>query len=181
MRIRRGFVSNSSTSSFVCLVSGHVEAERDASASDVGMCECENDHVFCNHYLLPTPPGISPKDVIESYVEFANRYRECTTVEETTKQITEALNTDDVEKLTGEVVEEHIREEIDEEFPGFGDASALRCPICTMTHIPDEAMLKHVLRLLHKTREDLTAELREKFDGDFKAFEEAEKAAAYEK
>lgn len=47
MKKRNGFVSNSSSSSFVCDVCGRVESGFDASASDFDMLECENGHIFC--------------------------------------------------------------------------------------------------------------------------------------
>ena len=57
MKIRNGFVSNSSSSSFVCNVCGNVESGMDASASDLGMPECVNGHIFCDGHGdgLPEP------------------------------------------------------------------------------------------------------------------------------
>ena len=46
MKIRNGFVSNSSTSSFICDICGEVEAGMDISMRDVDMEECENGHVY---------------------------------------------------------------------------------------------------------------------------------------
>ena len=46
MKIRKGFVSNSSSSSFICDITGSVESGYDASLSDVEMCRCINDHTF---------------------------------------------------------------------------------------------------------------------------------------
>ena len=56
MKIRNGFISNSSTSSFVCGVCGHIEAERDCGLKDFEMKECEHGHVFhidCNTVKMP--------------------------------------------------------------------------------------------------------------------------------
>ena len=47
MKIRNGFVSNSSTSSFICDFCGAIVSERDLSMQDAGMMACENGHVFC--------------------------------------------------------------------------------------------------------------------------------------
>ena len=47
MKIRSGFVSNSSSSSFICDVCGRSEGGFDVSLSDFEMCECVNGHVFC--------------------------------------------------------------------------------------------------------------------------------------
>lgn len=58
MKIREGFVSNSSSSSFICMVSGRIEAGYDLSMRDVEMYQCENGHYFDDSYLLPAPPKI---------------------------------------------------------------------------------------------------------------------------
>ncbi len=46
MKIRSGFVSNSSSSSFVCEVCGGIESGFDSSYEELGMCECENEHTL---------------------------------------------------------------------------------------------------------------------------------------
>ena len=52
MKVRRGFVSNSSSSSFVCVITGNVESGYDASLSDCGFVECAKGHVF-EYYGYP--------------------------------------------------------------------------------------------------------------------------------
>jgi hypothetical protein len=52
MKIRKGFVSNSSSSSFICDVCGTAESGRDYSLEDAGMYECENGHIFCDTHIL---------------------------------------------------------------------------------------------------------------------------------
>lgn len=46
MKRRMGFVSNSSSSSFVCDITGETESGWDASLRDCGMAECVAGHVF---------------------------------------------------------------------------------------------------------------------------------------
>ncbi len=50
MKIRTGFVSNSSTSSFVCDVCGAKEGGYDLGLSDVGWSECVNGHIVCDDH-----------------------------------------------------------------------------------------------------------------------------------
>ena len=52
MKIRSGFVSNSSSSSFICDVCGRMESGWDASLSDFEMYECENGHTLCEDELI---------------------------------------------------------------------------------------------------------------------------------
>lgn len=51
MKIRNGFVSNSSTSSFICEICGNIEADRDVNCRDVGMLRCKNEHIICEGHV----------------------------------------------------------------------------------------------------------------------------------
>lgn len=46
MKLRNGFVSNSSSSSFICDLCGDVESGYDAGLSDMEMFECTNGHTI---------------------------------------------------------------------------------------------------------------------------------------
>lgn len=54
MKLRMGFVSNSSSSSFICDITGNVESGMDLSLEDAGMVECVNGHTFGEDFLLGT-------------------------------------------------------------------------------------------------------------------------------
>ncbi len=79
MKIRKGFVSNSSSSSFICDVSGEVQSGWDLLLSDAEMYKCEMGHIFCEDYIV--------KDAYEKYCkeneeneDFDDRYdlpKEC--------------------------------------------------------------------------------------------------------
>lgn len=47
MKTRQGFVSNSSSSSFICDVCGNVESGMDLGLEEIGMFECKNGHLAC--------------------------------------------------------------------------------------------------------------------------------------
>ena len=53
MKKRNGFVSNSSSSSFVCDVCGAETSGWDMCLSDAYMFECENGHEVCESHILP--------------------------------------------------------------------------------------------------------------------------------
>ena len=51
MKIRNGFVSNSSSSSFVCDICGETYTGYDACPDDFECTTCENEHFICNEHL----------------------------------------------------------------------------------------------------------------------------------
>lgn len=52
MKVRTCFVSNSSSSSFICDVCGREAGGMDVCLDDVDMCICENDHILCNYHII---------------------------------------------------------------------------------------------------------------------------------
>lgn len=52
MKIRNGFVSNSSSSSFICDVCSEVVSGWDMGLDEAEMYECENGHTFCREHAI---------------------------------------------------------------------------------------------------------------------------------
>ena len=52
MKIRNGFVSNSSSSSYVCEICYHADAGMDACLQELGFIQCENGHIICEEHML---------------------------------------------------------------------------------------------------------------------------------
>lgn len=72
MKRRHGFVSNSSSSSFICDVCGVAEEGYDGP-SDAGMLECENGHYFCTkHAVNKDQSGTVYDEYIEETCTYAN-------------------------------------------------------------------------------------------------------------
>jgi ribosome-binding protein aMBF1 (putative translation factor) len=52
MKYRTSFVTNSSSSSFICEICGQDASGYDMSLEDAQMCMCLNGHTFCTDHLL---------------------------------------------------------------------------------------------------------------------------------
>ena len=52
MKIRKGFVSNSSSSSFICEVCGETVSGWDMGYDEAEMYCCENGHTFCREHAI---------------------------------------------------------------------------------------------------------------------------------
>lgn len=63
MKIRTGFVSNSSSSSFVCNVCGRQESGWDMGINEAEMVQCEHGHTFCvDELVVPIPEKFTDED-----------------------------------------------------------------------------------------------------------------------
>lgn len=67
MKIRNGFVSNSSSSSFICEICNHTESGYDQSLSELGFVECVNEHIFCEEHLLEYNEELETQESEEMY------------------------------------------------------------------------------------------------------------------
>ena len=66
MKFRRSFVTNSSSSSYVCEICGRTESGYDLGLGDCEMMECVNGHIFCNDEALEIP---SKEEMIKMILE----------------------------------------------------------------------------------------------------------------
>jgi len=77
MKIRTGFVSNSSSSSFVCDSCGEKQIGMDLVLSEAGMVRCVNNHVFCESHVINLDEAIEenddyPDEISEKYCPFCS-------------------------------------------------------------------------------------------------------------
>lgn len=172
MKRRSGWVSNSSSSSFICDVCGDVEAGYDASASDFDMTNFECGHTVCDgHFsidvnkltfdqkkkLVDSNEYYDIKDKFENSL-FNGRYGSKLSAEEVTilnKSIQTELDSRPNSYYENTDFEEYIRE--------LDETPSVFCPVCNLEHISDKTLLKYIVRENNIDTKTLKNTLRAKY------------------
>lgn len=163
MKVRLGFVSNSSSSSFTCDVCGATESGMNMSVDEADMVECENGHIVCHTHLLRQVFGIHDLED-EERLDFLKDCGELL-CEEDKKQL-DSLSGDELDEEDIEELCEVIFDDIYYKYP------AIYCPVCQMDHVIDSEMLIYLLKITNHKKENIQKEIKSSFEnyGAFKRF-----------
>ena len=95
MKFRKDFVTNSSSSSFVCDICGNVESGWDMSLQEAEMVECVNGHTICQDEMLSAPREVMLRLIQEEMQQSWSRFNGMTDTElneKTDEELEEFLN-----------------------------------------------------------------------------------------
>lgn len=149
MKLRTDFVTNSSSSSFVCEICGRSESGWDMCISEVGMMECVNGHVFCcDEALVPT----SKSDIVKVILENEwNKHR-----------WDNSSNT--VKTFSEEELLMYDDETLFDEFVCSADGSyeipECMCPICQFIEYSEYDLSEYLLKKYGVSRDEAFAEVK---------------------
>lgn len=194
-KTRLGFVSNSSSSSFICNVCGNVESGYDASLSDFDMSSCENGHEFCNDHMTRKMSDLTSDEII-NYAKNGFKYMNEKSKAEYIVNLESAETHEDLIGI--------IEDMNDECYGGDSEVLASLCPICSFSHVnsgdirrylekihgisamsaleeikkktpdrnymEDEEYNEFVLNKIKRTEGDVIDEIVKKFNHDYSAF-----------
>jgi hypothetical protein len=150
MKIRKGFVSNSSSSSFICEVCGYNESGYDIDMSEYDMISCKNGHIVCLEHLKNK--DFNFEDVKEALGLDEDIHESL---------IKEIKNIKDLLKLVKFLIDEEVLENY--------DIPECLCPICKFDYVSDSDFKSYVTKN-HITEESVIKEIKSKFSSykDFK-------------
>jgi hypothetical protein len=166
MKVRTGFVSNSSSSSFICEICSSTQSGMDMNRSEAGMVECKNGHTFCEYHEL-TGSEISVEEKRKKLfadVEESSYYKNCPHEKVVELKTISNYTEDEVNTSYKEICSE--------------DGQPIEsCPICMFKDLDEERALRYLLRKNDLTEKILLEELKTKFTTyvEFKKFVDGKK------
>lgn len=151
MKYRIGFVTNSSSSSFICDVCGKVESGYDASLREFGMFQCECGAIYCEEHKIKK---ITKQHKI-NYIKSHNEASKFIPFNKTSDEAIDKLLFDLGLDLENETLYGY---EFDEcEYP------SIYCPFCNMQEMYDQDIIRYLLKNSTETVTSIKKEIRKKY------------------
>jgi hypothetical protein len=160
-KFRLSFVTNSSSSSFICSVCGTVEAGMDMSMSEAGMYECVNGHTFCEDHIMGEINKLEVcEELIKSRIEdyktssyYKNNLREQAEDIAAEEEILVSLKEMDEDGLDDLMSDYEFRYNTPKKF----------CPICNLSSIPDDIFIQYLLKKFESNESAVKDEIVKRF------------------
>jgi len=159
MKVRNGFVSNSSSSSFICDVSGREDSGWDLCLSDCDMYECVNGHIFDEKYLIK---DINYNDLRKGMIEKLENEINYKYTKENRPQADES----DLKRWRDNNLEEikTINKTPDKDLLDLNGESPYEmpsgcCPICQYKHLKESDGFKFLLNKYGITKQEILQEM----------------------
>ena len=151
MKFRLDYVTNSSSSSYVCEICGRTESGWDMGLSECNMMECVNGHVFCCDEALDFP---SKEEMIKTILE--NEWNKHTNYNWRTGLSTTTVYT-----------EEELKEFSDNDLffdfysgEGYYNLPECVCPICNFIEYSEYDLSAYLLKEYGVSRDEVFAEVK---------------------
>lgn len=141
MKFRSDFVTNSSSSSYVCEICGESGSGWDASPEDFDMTQCVNGHVICKEHML-TPSRDQLKEELLQFKKWD--YKNNCEVQSFTPEEIDEMSVDDMIDVIME----------DYEIPEY------MCPICQFEEYSENDMAQYLLKEYKVPRDEVFAEIK---------------------
>jgi len=134
-KYRRDFVTNSSSSSYICDVCGRSETGMDLGLSDADMYQCENYHTICEDEIFETP----------NYKEF----------------LQEVIDKEDIDLLNKlDDMDEGELENLSMDYEFRYYLPEKYCPICNFASYSANDMTLYLIKTRGITKDEVFAEIK---------------------
>lgn len=156
MKLRLGYVSNSSSSSYTCDVCGRNESGYDLSLSEIDMKSCRCYHEFCDEHMITSFP-------IKNIINLLKEYQD----EEDIKDLYEKLKVLPPDTIFSEDTfpedYELFYDFFVEEEGGY-DVPSCFCPVCNLDNILVGDVLTYILKKYNLKKDDVENEIKQEFN-----------------
>jgi len=171
MKIRTGFVSNSSSSSFTCAITDETVIVRDGEWCDgyqSGIAKCVNDHTFLTKFIdLNAKPASASEKIGDLLALISDEYGEIKTglTQEEEEKCQNGLSENEADKLYDKanisaLFDYYKKVDKNCDFARI-EVPAFRCPICKFKKVEYNDVIKFLL--VDKLGENATFEQAEKY------------------
>ena len=149
VKIRTGFVSNSSSSSYICDICGEVVSGWDMGLDEAGMFECVKGHVFCEEHAVEKPHYTKKqmKELFEKEKSWIGK--------EDMKNILETIEKGDEFEME-ELISDYLED-------GRYNILSEQCPLCSLIEITDSDRIDYLMIESGFTYQTFMKEIRERF------------------
>lgn len=149
MKIRSDFVTNSSSSSYVCEICGRSESGWDIGLGECEMMECVNGHIFCCDEALEQP---TKKEMIKIILENEYNKDHWDITLRTHRDFTE----EEISAMDEDILFNNLLTE-----GGYYGVPECMCPICQFIEYSEYDLSKYLSKEYGVSREEVFAEVKQ--------------------
>lgn len=148
MKFRRDFVTNSSSSSYICEICGRNESGWDLSLSECEMMECVNGHIFCCDEALEQP---TKKEMIKMIMENAWNNRWDSGIQDYRDYTEEEISAMDEDVIFEQWITDG----------GYYEVPECMCPICQFIEYSEYDLSAYLFKEYGVSRDEVFTEIKQ--------------------